>query len=91
MIFPLSLLVGFLYECLMISFSNQATIGKKLMKLKVVKIDGTPLTLFAILTRTVVKFVTGFIFIFLWLICLITDQNQTLHDKIARSLVVNEE
>ncbi len=91
LIFPLCLLVGFLYDFLMISFTNQATFGKKLMKLKVVKIDGTSLTLFGILTRTVVKFVTGFIFILLWLICLFTDQNQTLHDKIAGSLVVNEE
>lgn len=91
LILPLCLLVGFLYDFLMISFSNQSTIGKKLMKLKVVKTDGTPLTLFAILTRTVAKFVTGFIFILLWLICLFTDQNQTLHDKIAGSVVVNEE
>jgi uncharacterized RDD family membrane protein YckC len=91
LIFPLCLLVGFLYDCLMISFSNQATIGKKLMKLKVVKIDGASLTGFEVFTRTIAKFVTGFIFIFLWLICLFTDQNQTLHDKIAGSLVVNEE
>lgn len=91
LILPVCLLVGFLYDYLMICFSNQATVGKKLMKIKVVKKDGTSLTGFEVFVRTVVKFVTGFIFIFLWLICLFTEQNQTLHDKIAHSLVVNEE
>lgn len=88
--FFVCLFVGFLYDFLMICFVNQATVGKKVMNIKVVQTDGASLSFFEVFIRTVIKFITGFIFVFLWLICLFTEQRQTLHDKIANSLVVND-
>jgi len=88
--FLISLITGFFYDFLMISFANQATLGKKMMHLKIVREDGAYLTKTVIFFRTVIKFITGCIFVFIWLICLFSEKNQTLHDMMAKTIVVEE-
>lgn len=90
LIYFICLITGFFYDFLMISFNNQATLGKKVMHLKVVKEDGSIPSKSNIFFRTVIKFITGSIFVFIWIICLFSDKKQTLHDKVMKTIVVEE-
>lgn len=98
----LNAVVYFLYEGLLLASQNGQTIGKKLMKVRVVSADGTPLTTNKTFTRAGVKAAlsvigsikppfTSFLGIaslldYLWPFW---DANkQTLHDKAAGTYVV---
>lgn len=89
LLFFICVITGFFYDFLLISFNNQATFGKKMMHLKVEKVDGSVPTTSEVFFRTVIKFITGSIFIFMWLICLFNDQKQTLHDMMMKTIVVD--
>lgn len=77
-----------IYEVLMISSPRQATLGKILMKIKVVDEQGLKLTLGAAIGRTLIKYVSSQICFLLWLWPLFNDQEQALHDIIVKDYVV---
>jgi uncharacterized RDD family membrane protein YckC len=83
-----ALLIAALYFPLMECSSAQATLGKKIVGIKVTDINGNRVALGRIFVRTAMKllssffFGTGYIFIFF------TDKKQAWHDTIARTLVV---
>ncbi len=79
---------GFFYEIFMLSSSKQATLGKAIMNIKVVSLNGNSLSFLEALFRTLIKYFTGNIFIFLWLICLFNDKRQNLHDLAIKGWVV---
>lgn len=96
MIIPVSIrfffnaVAGALYSILLWVNWNGQTLGKKLMKIKVVKEDGTALTYSDAVVRylgyivsTVVLFIG-----YLWIIW--DEKKQGWHDKIAKTLVVKE-
>ncbi|CAH0995613.1 hypothetical protein EMA8858_01736 [Emticicia aquatica] len=82
-------LTGFFYDLLMIASPKQGTLGKMLFSIKVIRIEGDSLSIFESFLRTTLKFITGCVFIFLWLICLFNSKRQTFHDMLAKSIVVN--
>lgn len=69
---------------------NQATIGKKLLGLRVVSEGGAPLSLGKIILReTVGKFISMVILFIGYLMVAFTSKKQGLHDKIAGSVVLS--
>jgi uncharacterized RDD family membrane protein YckC len=87
-IFLLAIAGPILYETLMISSARQATLGKIIMKIKVVDEQGLRLTFGAALSRALVKNVTSSLCILLWLWPLFNDKEQSLHDLVAKDYVV---
>ena len=81
--------VAFIYDFVLLATPKQATIGKMLMKIKVIKVDGTSINIFEAFFRSLIKFASGFFFIFLWILCLFTTRKQNLHDLIVNAIVVD--
>lgn len=69
-----------------------ATIGKHVMKIRVVKTDGKDVTMSDMFMREIVgKFVSGLVFYLGYLWILIDEKGQGWHDKIANTWVVEGE
>lgn len=83
-------LVGGLYYVLMWTYSGGQTLGKKVMKIRVVREDGKPVDLQTSILRYLGYMVSGLVFGlgFLWV--LFDARRQGWHDKIAHTLVVKE-
>jgi uncharacterized RDD family membrane protein YckC len=81
-------LIGGLYYVLMWSYQNGQTLGKKVMKIKVVREDGKPVDLTTSILRYIGYFISAFVFFlgFLWI--LFDSKKQGWHDKIAKTYVV---
>jgi uncharacterized RDD family membrane protein YckC len=84
----LSIAVAWLYAALQESGGNQATIGKKMLGLKVVNTDGQPITFGQATGRHFGKFVSAIILLIGYLMMIWDEKKQTLHDKMAGTLVV---
>jgi len=86
----IDLLIAFLYNPLMEASPRQATLGKTGMRIKVTDMEGRRITYGQAFARHLGKLLSvamvfvGF-FMMLW-----TDKKQTLHDKIAGTIVVAE-
>jgi uncharacterized RDD family membrane protein YckC len=77
----------FLYETILISQWGGYTIGKKIMGIRVVAVDGKPIGLVEAFVRSISKILSYFLFIgFLWMLW--DEKSQTWHDKIAETFVV---
>lgn len=84
----LNLLVGWLYYAVMESGPNQATVGKKALGIKVTNLNGGPITFGQATGRYFGKLLSALILLIGYLMMLWDDKNQTLHDKLAGTLVV---
>jgi uncharacterized RDD family membrane protein YckC len=84
----LSLVIDWLYYALQESGTNQATIGKKAMGLKVTNLGGEKITFGQATGRHFGKFLSALILLIGYLMMLWDDKKQTLHDKLARTLVL---
>lgn len=71
------------------SSSIQATPGKYIMGMKVVRENGQSLTYWRALARQVLKFVSGVVFFIGYIMQAFTAKRQALHDIFVGSLVVN--
>ncbi|MFT4032621.1 MAG: RDD family protein [Siphonobacter sp.] len=80
--------ISFLYRSLQEGLPAQATIGKRVMKLKVVKVSGKPLQLKDGLVRNLVKELSGYLYM-VYLVGLFSPLHQCLHDLAARTYVVD--
>lgn len=74
--------VGALYSGLMEGPFRGATIGKEVMKLKVVDLNGKPISYRTSFVRAVSKFIP------MGWILLLFDENRALHDYIAKTRVI---
>ncbi len=83
-----SLIAPFIYEALMISSAKQATVGKIVMKIKVVGPDGERLTFGQAVGRSLIKYISSNLCILLWLWPLFNPEEQALHDLVIKSYVV---
>ena len=88
MIFPLIIV---LYFALFESSSKQATLGKQLLKIKVVDYNGKRLSLLRALGRTFSKILSMIPLYVGFIMVGASQKKQALHDKIAKTYVVNKD
>ena len=81
------LFIAFPYFALMESSHRQGTIGKQIMKIKVTDLEGNRISFGRGTGRYFLKMVSSFEFMLGYLISF-SDQRQTWHDYIAKTLVV---
>lgn len=83
------MVVIFIYQIIL--FAKGQTIGKKLLKMQVVKRETqVPLNFFGMLIReTVGKWISGLVFSLGYIWILIDEKNQAWHDKLVDSVVVD--
>ncbi|PKK36235.1 hypothetical protein BWI96_12615 [Siphonobacter sp. SORGH_AS_0500] len=81
--------VSFFYRFLQESSRYQATIGKRILKLKVVKVTGQPLSYKDSLFRNVVKEISGY-FYMVYVFGLFNRLHQCVHDLAAQTYVVDD-
>ncbi len=83
-----SFIVGLAYYWLFWTRNAGQSPGKMLMKIRVVKADGSPLEFTDVLLRYVGYYISGFIFGLGYFWALWDDKRQGWHDKIASTYVV---
>lgn len=80
--------VYWLYFAIQESGSRQATLGKRAMNIQVCNMSYGRITFWQATGRHFAKYISGIILLIGYLMMLWDDQKQTLHDKMARTLVV---
>jgi uncharacterized RDD family membrane protein YckC len=89
--FLLYLLIVYVYY-IAFEAATASTPGKMLMGLKVVKVNGEPYTVGAVLLRNLLRLIDGFLFYLVAIISIaVTRKRQRLGDLAARTLVVRTE
>jgi uncharacterized RDD family membrane protein YckC len=86
----LAIIAPVVYDALMTASPRQATLGKSIMKIRIVKENGEPLNTSEAFIRALVKYVTGQFCFLLLLVCLFNKEEQNLHDLAARTFVIEE-
>lgn len=81
--------VGWLYFALMESGPGGATLGKKVMNLKVTGMEGGRISFGRATGRHFSKLLSAAMLLLGYLMMIWDDKNQTFHDKMASTLVVN--
>lgn len=84
----LGFLVQIAYQWYFLTRQDGQTPGKRIMNLKVIKVDGSPLTDSDAIIRTVGYYINSAILMIGWLIALFDSNRQGLHDKLASTYVV---
>ena len=79
-----------IYEALMMSYKNGRTLGKMALKVRVVRVDGTPISTGQAWGRAAMKMVLGCLFIVDYLPAFFTNDRTTLHDMAASTRVIDE-
>lgn len=78
-----------IYYGFMESSESQATIGKRIMKLKVADLDGNRLSVSKAMIRGFARTATGTFCGLLFLFAFFNDKKQCIHDKFAGSIVID--
>jgi uncharacterized RDD family membrane protein YckC len=86
----LSILIGWLYFAAMESSQQQATLGKRLLGIKVTDMDGKPVTFLRATGRHFGKLVSAIILLIGYIMAAFTEKKQALHDIMAGCLVVKK-
>jgi len=86
--YPGALVLWLVYSVLMESSPMQATLGKRLVGLKVTDYDGNRISLARATVRFVFKPLSLLVFGIGYLMIAFTKKQQALHDMIAKTLVV---
>lgn len=86
---PVLLVVETLYFSLQEASRYQATIGKRVLGIKVVNRSGGRVSLLQSVARTLAKHISGFIFCIGYLMAAFTRHKQALHDIVTDSFVVS--
>jgi len=84
-------LIAWLWLTLRFVIKNGQSIGKKILGIKVVRKDGTPVSLGRLIVlRNAVVWILAFIplFTFVDALCVFAESRQCIHDKIADTIVV---
>jgi len=90
LIFLNNLLVGWLYSALQESSPKMATLGKRAINLKVTTVNGGRLTFAQATGRHFGKLLSTIILLIGYFMMLWDDKKQTLHDKLANTVVIAE-
>ena len=86
----LSILAGWIYFASTESSSWQATVGKKLLNLKVTDMNGDRLTFGRATGRYFGKILSSLICLIGFIMAAFTEKKQALHDMMANTLVVKD-
>jgi len=86
----LSLLIGWLYYTLMESSSHQATLGKKVLGLRVTGLNGQRISFGRATGRYFGKIISAILLFIGYIMAAFTSKKQALHDILAGTLVVKK-
>ena len=86
----LSIIMAWLYAAIMESGSGQATIGKKALGLKVTDVNGHRISFGQATGRHFGKYLSAIILFIGYLMMIWDEKHQTLHDKMADTLIVKQ-
>lgn len=86
----LGLLVNFVYYIYFLTKTNGQTPGKMLAGIRIVKQEGTPITIGDAFLRNIVGYMISSIFMLGYIFALTDKNKQGWHDKIAGTYVVND-
>lgn len=86
--YGLSFLAGVAYQWYFLTRNNGQTPGKSLMKIRVIKVDGTPISDTDAILRYIGYIISGFVFFLGYLWAIWDENHQAWHDKIAKTYVV---
>jgi uncharacterized RDD family membrane protein YckC len=81
-------LVGVTYQWYFLTQQNGQTLGKRMMGIRVVKVNDRPLETADVIVRYVGYYINSFVFGIGWLWALFDNRKQGWHDKLAGTLVV---
>jgi len=84
------MLAFLLYFTLMESSAKQGTLGKMLLKIKVVNAEGERISILNALGRYFGRILSGVIMGLGYIMILFTPKKQALHDKLAKTYVVSK-
>ena len=74
---------------IMESSKIQGTLGKKIIKIKVINLNGDRISIKTSIVRNLLKFISS-IFFFGFILIAFTKKNQGLHDRLTETFVVNK-
>lgn len=83
------LVLGWLYYAVQESSAAQATLGKRLMGIRVTDLEGAPISFGRATGRYFAKLLSGCILLIGYIMAAFTPRKQALHDMIASTLVVS--
>lgn len=86
----LGVLIGWLYAASMESSSNQGTLGKMALGIKVTDMNGRRISFGQASGRHFAKILSGIILLIGYIMAAFTEKKQALHDLIAGTLVVRK-
>ncbi|MCX8074803.1 MAG: RDD family protein [Clostridia bacterium] len=86
----LGTIIGWLYFSLMESSSNQGTVGKIAIGLKVVDLNGNRISFLRATGRYFAKILSSITLFIGYIMAGLTEKKQALHDMVASTLVVNK-
>ena len=85
----LQMLLTLVYGWYFLTRHDGQTPGKKLMDIRVIKEDGSPIGDGDAIIRVLVSWISGAVFLIGFIWALFDQRNQTWHDKAVGTLVVN--
>jgi uncharacterized RDD family membrane protein YckC len=86
----LGIIIAGFYHVIFETSPLRATPGKSLMKIAVVKSNGSLMTIKDSIIRFAVSLISSFILCIGYLMAIFTEKKQTLHDIVADTIVINE-
>jgi len=86
----LQLVLGILYYGVFQSLSNGGTLGKKLLHIRIVCIDGSEFSIPSSILRYIVNTITMQLCFLLAVVLFFTTYRQALHDLLVKTIVVDE-
>jgi uncharacterized RDD family membrane protein YckC len=84
-------IIGAAYHWYFLTRQDGQTPGKRIMKIRVIKTDGSPIDDATAVLRYVGYYIDSAIFFLGWLLALFDDKSQTLHDKLVSTYVIKAE
>ncbi len=84
----LSFIINLAYYWYFLTRQNGQTLGKQMMKIRVVKVDGTPISDADAVIRYIGYIINSAVAMIGWLWAFWDDKKQGWHDKLARTYVV---
>ncbi|MBK9749251.1 MAG: RDD family protein [Chloroflexi bacterium] len=84
----ITFLIGITYNWYFLTQQNGQTIGKRVMGIRVVKINDRPLETADVIVRYVGYYINSFLFGLGWIWAAFDNRKQGWHDKLASTLVV---